>query len=301
MKTRVIVNPSAGANRGAERASGLEHRLTRLWPDLEWTESQSAAHLTDLARGAALAHYDRVVVAGGDGSVHAAASALVGTETVLSILPVGTGNDVATSVGVPGDLDQAFAILQQDHVRAIDVGRANDRIFCCVLGVGMDTPALRTINASRLRRGRLLYGWAALKTALSYRPQTVRIRWPGVEIARDVMQVTIANTPTYAGGMKIAPLAEVDDGLLDLAVYPRLSWAKMLGNLRAALGGGDEDSVVRAQYPWFELTSDEPLPVTLDGELTDLTTPLRVEVVPAALRVVGAPLRAERPVACAAA
>jgi diacylglycerol kinase (ATP) len=293
LTTRLIVNPSAGGGRAAARALALKSVLERDLGALEWRETRSADEVTALAAESARRGDFRVLVAGGDGTVHFAAAGLVGTGTALGILPVGTGNDIAHAAGVPDDPRAAVSLLAQGHVRELDLASANGRVYACVLGLGMDSVALERINGARfLRRGRLLYALAALETALVYRPERASIAWEGGRFEGEVVFAAITNTASYAGGMKISPRAEVDDAKLDLCVIPRLGLARTLASFHRVLDGRHVGlpGIVVEQAPSFRIESERPLRVTLDGELTDLTTPLDVNVLPAALRVLGAPV-----------
>ncbi|HZV01795.1 MAG TPA: diacylglycerol kinase family protein [Planctomycetota bacterium] len=293
MATRVIVNPSAGGGRAGERARAVRTLLEERLGPLEWLESDSAEHLLALAREAALRGDPRVIVAGGDGAAHFAANGVAGTGTALGILPVGTGNDIAYAAGVPRDVEIACDTFAAGHVRALDVGVAGGRVYCCVLGVGMDSAALERINRARfLRRGHLLYSLCALQTAISYRPELVRIGWDEGHWEGEVVFAAVTNTKSYAGGMKITPLARVDDGLLDLCVIPKLGVVRTLASFQRVLSGRHVGmpGIVMAQSAGFSIESHRPVRVTLDGELTELTTPIDVRVLPGALRVLGSPV-----------
>lgn len=292
MGTRIIVNPVAGAGRAAARARAVASQLYAAWPALEWVESTSAEHVTQLAHEAKAAGYERVIVAGGDGTVHLAVNGLVGGSTALGILPAGSGNDLLSALGFPRDLERAIRLLERGRTRQIDVGLAAGRVFCCVLGVGLDTPALEIVHRSRFRRGRGLYSYAALRTVLTYSPRRMRIRY-GSDAAfeGDVTFAAVTNTPTYAGGMRIAPSASVVDGQLDLCIVPRLGRARTLASFGQMTRGrhGEIPGVVLAQSGSVQLESDEPIPVTLDGELTDLRTSLEARIVPGGLTVIAPP------------
>jgi diacylglycerol kinase (ATP) len=305
MRTRVVVNPDAGAGRAAARARAARPKLEAAFGPLDWRESRSAEHLTELVAEVAREGAPSVLVAGGDGAVHFAAAALAGSETALGILPVGTGNDVAASVGVPKDLDAAAEVLARGHVRAIDLGEVNGRAYVCVLGVGMDTAALEWINAARfLARGRLLYTLAALRTLLTYRAPEVEIAWSlgapsETRWGGRLVFAAVTNTKSYAGGMKITPAADVEDGALDLCVIPQLGLPRLLASFGRVLDGrhAGMKGIVLARSEDVHIASEVPLPVTLDGELTDLTTPVVARVLPGALRVLGAPVATVRRVA----
>jgi diacylglycerol kinase (ATP) len=271
----------------------LRPRLEAALGPIEWKESRSAEHLSELAAEAARRGDARLLVAGGDGTVHFAASALRGSRTALGILPVGTGNDIAFAAGVPRDLDAALSVLGAGHVRELDLGEAAGRVFGCVLGVGMDSAALEWIARARfLRRGHLLYSLAALRTALDYRPEVATIEWPGGRWEGELVFAAVTNTRSYAGGMKICPLASVEDGELDLCVIPRLGALRTLASFGRVVSGRHVGmpGIVMARSRRFRISSARPQRVALDGELTELTTPIDVNVLPGALRVLGQPL-----------
>jgi diacylglycerol kinase (ATP) len=265
--------------------------LEAAWPDLEWTESHSHHHVTELAAEAVQSGYERVIVAGGDGTVHFAANSVAGTPTALGVLPVGSGNDVAASVGLPKDVWTAAAMLTENYIHYVDVGQVGSRLYCCVLGVGMDTPALQVINASWMRRGKFLYTWAALRTLCSYQPQPLAISGAGTPFEGEVFFAAVTNTRTYAGGFPITPAAAVHDGLLDLCIIPRMGRLRALATFARLMSGMHVQmpGIVSSQGACIQLASDRPLPITLDGELTTLTTPAEVRVLPGALRLLGAP------------
>jgi len=302
MSTRLIINPTAGAHRAHARLEAHLRTIHARWPRLEVCTSRSAEHLTELAAEAARRGLDRVLVAGGDGTVHFVANGLAGSQTALGIIPVGSGNDIARSVGLPSDTAAAVAMLVQDHAVAIDVGRVKDRVFCCVLGVGMDTPAIQRIQAARvLRRGKLLYAAATLRTLLTYRPPQLTIEGESMLFDGPAMFAAVTNTATYAGGMQICPDADVTDGALDLCAIPQLPMSRLLRAFGSVFDGGHTAmaGVVTRQAHRLVLRSPHPLPVTLDGELTELRTDLEVTVWPGALRLLANPrfvgVRAQAP------
>lgn len=307
--TWVLVNPAAGGGRCGRRARALRAAVEARWPGARWVETTSGADLMARALAAAESGAARVLVAGGDGSAHLAASALVGTTTALGILPAGTGNDLAASLDLPPTLEAALDALVGARARAIDLlrvealrGGARARVVGCVVGLGMDADAMDRVDGARvLRRGRVLYALAALRTVFSYRPRRVRVTLDE-RVVHDgpLFFGAVANTPTYAGGIRVAPGARVDDGLLDLCAIPPLTsrWrqAASFGAVRrgehAALPG-----VVMARGRRVVIEGDD-VPVTVDGERTDLRAPVAVEVLPGALRVLS---RAPAPALVAAA
>ncbi|MCO5166138.1 MAG: hypothetical protein M9894_07195 [Planctomycetes bacterium] len=298
--TRVLVNPAAAGGRCRARAAALRAAIDRRWPLAAWVETTSGADLAARAREAAARAAARVLVAGGDGSAHLAAGALAGTTTALGVLPLGTGNDLAAALGLPSAPDDVVDALARDEVREVDLLRARPcdgagraRLAGCLVAVGMDAAAIDLVDGARLLpRGRLLYTLAALRAALAYRPPHVTVTVDG-RVVHDgpAFFAAAANTPTYAGGVRIAPEARVDDGLLDVVVIPplgsRLEQAAALGAVRRG-AHGRLPGVVLARGRRVVLEG-ERAQVTVDGERTTLRAPVEVEVVPGALRALGGP------------
>lgn len=302
MKTRLILNPSAGAGHARERIKDRRPQLEESFGAIDWRESQSPQHITELAEDAALKGYEQVLVAGGDGTVHFAINGLAGHSTALGILPVGTGNDVAASLGIPQELTAALSMITDKNSRAFDLCEVHAfnqetrslerRYYCCALGLGMDTPALKRIQSARfLRRGRLLYSLAALRTILSYRGPTLSITTHQSQERREVFFAAICNTKSYAGGMTIAPAAKIDDGLLDLCVVPQMRRDRLLRCFSKVFEGRhvDHSQIIYQQSPSVKIASKDRVPITLDGELTNLTSPVEVKVRASLLTVYGAP------------
>lgn len=288
-RTRLIINPAAGAGRAMRRIARRHEALKAAWPGLDCVVSASPQDLAQRVRDAAERGDPQVLIAGGDGSAWAALNALAGTPTALGVLPVGTGNDLAASVGVPRELDAAIEVLRQGCVHAVDIGRVEGHAYGCVLGLGLDTPALETINRSIVRRSRPLYTWAALKALCTYTPRHVRVEGDDWCFEGRAVFVAVSNTRTYAGGMRLTPQAQVRDGLLDVCIVAADRLPRLMGRFGRIVRGRHAASsgVVLRQSARVVLTTETPTPVTLDGELTALKAPLEVRAEPGALRLLG--------------
>lgn len=287
MSTRIITNPTAGAGQAQARMANIRSLLTSAFPTAEWVESRTPEHLTELAAQAAHLNFEQVIVAGGDGTIHFAANGLAGTQTALGIIPVGTGNDIATCIGLPKDLEAVVNRLTANRIRHLDIGQVGNRIYCCVLGVGLDTPALQYINSSKWRRSNLLYSWSVVRTLMTYQPRHLTLKCGDLHFNDDILFAAITNTRTYAGGIPITPLAQVDDGLLDVCIIPAMRFPQAVFTFTQVKTGRHVkmSKILTAQGTTVQLESTQPLPITLDGELTTLTTPVTVKVLPGALRV----------------
>ena len=241
-----------------------------------------------LHRGARL-----FVVGGGDGTVSAVADRLVasGTGASLAVLPLGTGNDFARSLGIPFDLSAACAVAAGGVEAPVDVGRAAGRHFLNAASVGVSGALTRRLRPELKRRvGRLAYPLLAAGEALRFEPFRLRLRHEGGALELDALQVVVGNGRFHGGGRLIAPEAALDEGRLDvyaIRVAPEGARATELLRLGARLRAGthvDDPSVEHVVTRWVELEADPPQELDLDGELAG-ETPARLEVVPAALRV----------------
>ena len=294
-QTRIIVNPSGGGGRASRRIAGIRTLLDETWPLADWRESRSAQHLTELCHEAAAGHFARVVVAGGDGTIHHAVRGLANTSTALGIIPSGTGNDFAAAAGIPIDPVAAARVLTACSATSVDLGAVGDIPFCCVAGVGMDTPALQYINRSRIRSRKLLYKLAAIRALLNYVPCELGIE-VNDEIIRDrVVFAAFSNTPTYAGGVPVAPDASMFDAKLDYCVFldqPLIQRAMTFMYLKRGRHRG-RPGVLSGVASAIRIDSTMPIPITLDGELTSLATPADIRVLPGALQVIR-PVRVEQ-------
>lgn len=288
-KVRIIVNPTSRAGRVRRELLPLR-KCPPPGLQLEWRESQSAAHLGELVRAAQDEDLDAVALAGGDGTVALALEALGGPNRVpLAVLPGGTGNDFACQLGMPLDLPAAVASLAGGVVRQVDVARAEPGgPYCCVASAGLDELALRVVYRWGLPRSRLLYVLAAVWALGAYKPRRMRVSWEGGGFEGEVMFVAVTNTRSYAGGMLVTPDARLDDGQLDVCVVRRTSRMRLLWHFRTIMRGAHAQlpEITLASSPWVRLEAlDGPMPVALDGEPPTAVTPVLVRCDPGALRL----------------
>jgi diacylglycerol kinase (ATP) len=229
--------------------------------------------------------YDLVVAAGGDGSVGLIATQLLGSETALAVLPLGSVMNVARSLGIPRDLDEAADAIATGEVRRIDVGEARGRPFFEAGSVGMNAAVFRAAQA--FDSG----DWSAIVrtiwTAIRYRPARMSVDLDDRRIRTRALMVTVSNGPYTGAGMTVAPDARLDDGLFDVQVFRRLSKPRLLRHLASIAFGryryAPEIETYRSRFVRIEGAS--PLPSRADSR--DLgTTPVEFSIRPGVLRVV---------------
>ena len=287
--TRVIWNPGSGTKGGIRTNAVDEKRLRDLMRRAglgdELVATGSAGDARTTAADAVSRGYDLVVAAGGDGTVGVIATELLGSDTALGILPLGSVMNVARSLGIPRDLDGAADIIANGVVRAIDVGEARGRPFFEAGSVGMNAAMFKAAQA--FDKG----DWTAIArtiwVAIRYRPARMSIDLDDGRIRSRALMVTVSNGPYTGAGMTVAPEARLDDGQFDVRVFRRLSKPRLLRHLVSIAFGryryAPEVDSYRSRAVRIEGAS--PLPARANSR--DLgTTPIEFSTRAGALRVV---------------
>jgi diacylglycerol kinase (ATP) len=288
-RIRVLFNPNAGAkgglptNRAAEdevRAAMAEHGLGAELIITASEEEAIAATHEAVARG-----YEVVVAAGGDGTLGAVAGQLLGEETALGILPLGSVMNAARMLGIPRDLGEAAAIIATGHVRTIDVGEAKGQIFFEGGSVGLNAAVFR--EAQEIDAGRYHSLLAALWTLVRYRPPRMILHLDDRVLTTRALAVSVANGPYSGLGFTVSPDAVLDDGLFDVVVFSRFSRTELIRHF-ASIAFGRRRYTARTmtfRSSRVRVEGVHPLPCRADAH--DLgTTPVEYVVRPSALRVI---------------
>ena len=228
-----------------------------------------------------------VVIAGGDGTLNAAAPALVTTGLPLGIIPAGTANDLARTLGLPLDMEAAADVIAAGHRKTIDLGDVNGHKFFNVASVGLSADLARELSGESKRRfGRLSYALTAAKVLSKARPFHAVIVSGDEQVRVKTMQVAIGNGRYYGGGMAVEQTAEIDDGQFDLY---SLEFAQVWKLLAVAYDFRKGRHVLwrevrAARGTSFEIRTRKPRPVNADGELVTFT-PARFELLRNAISV----------------
>ena len=288
----VIVNPAAGGGRAGREKAAVARYLTSQGRKVELSESQNSEHVRELAAEAARAGYSYVVALGGDGTFHHLVEGIQGTSATAALLPAGNGNDIARALGIPPDPIRAADAFLHSSPRMIDLirGRFADgrvALSVCAAGIGLDAEAAHLAN-TRFRDWpgvtRYLAGalWTYCKgSEFSLRAELDATVWNG----RALLAV-VANAAEYGSGVRIAPAAKMDDGLLDVVLVRDLSWTRLLEAMPIVLTSGDLrfQEVERSRCRRVKLEADRKVKVHGDGEVLG-ESPVEFEVMPQAIRV----------------
>jgi diacylglycerol kinase (ATP) len=290
MSVRFLVNPKAGRGIGSEEFDRLRRLASRAGAG--FVVSRSTGDLAEQARRAAADGVERLLVAGGDGTMHHAVQGLAGTACALGVIPLGTGNDLAGTLGVPRDAAAAVERALSGEIRRIDLARVGDIRCVGYAGVGFDSEVARVANEVKLLRGPLVYLYSVIRTLAAFRPPAMRIVWDdGERYEARAMFVTVANLPRLGGGMRIAPDARIDDGLLDLVIVREVSRRTLLSVFPKVYKGRhvDHPAVLLTQARRVEIALDRPMTMYGGGEpVRDMAAgeTVAVEVEPGGLAVV---------------
>lgn len=286
-KARVLLVRNPAARRGDGDLEAVRARFDAAAVELR----EVAPVKRDEVAAAILAHrefVDAVVVAGGDGSLNAAAPGLVAAELPLGIIPLGTANDLARTLAIPSEPAAAAAdVVLAGRRRPLDLGSVNGRPFFNVASIGLSAELARTLTTAEKRRwGRLGYATAGLRVLARARPFHAHITHAGVTAEVHTLQIAVGNGRHYGGGAVVARDAAIDDGRLDLYSLEFGSvWrlASMLHAFRRGVHGARRE-VRSLRGTAFEVATRRPRSVNADGELVT-KTPAHFRVHPAALRV----------------
>src|SRR5215467_12024903 len=291
MQAVLIINPTSGistiatiegtpeareaATLAALHAHGIETKVVYTTPE---------DHGAHLAAQAAAEEAEIVIAAGGDGTVHEVASGLIGSQTALGIIPIGTMNNLAHSLSIPDTIEEACAVIATGEIISVDMGKINEGCFLEAAGIGLEAalfPAAEEVKSPGLLstlRG-IIDG---LRILLAYQPAKLRI---SIDEHRRrpyrAIQITICNSRFYGLNFELVPDAVMDDGLLDVVIYRNFSKLEYLRHAIAIVQGKPlyQPKVIHRRIKSLHITSDHPMEIQADG-LPHGHTPATVTVLP---------------------
>jgi len=291
-----IINPVSGA--GADptvaerRVAAIRDEARRRGVSAEIHLTKSAGHARDLAIASAAANIDLVIVWGGDGTVNEVGGALIHSSTTLALIPAGSGNGLAGALGTPHDSRAALAIAFDGATRTIDAGMMANRPFFNIAGIGFDARVARLFNERGVgRRGGWPYIIIGVREGCTYQGLEYAVEFEGDSRRVRALLIAFANGREYGMGACIAPLAELDDGLLDATVVEYLPMLARFWDARhLAMGTAHRaKSVTTKRVTRAVIESDGPMEFHVDGEVAVQANRIEVQILPAALKVRVAP------------
>ncbi|AUX41767.1 hypothetical protein SOCE26_031900 [Sorangium cellulosum] len=298
MRISIIVNPAAGNAAQAARLRDLSAGRA----GVELLETEGPGHGRELARAAVEAGADLVVAAGGDGTINEIVQGLgpYRDRARLALLPLGTGNDLARTLGVPLDPAEAFALLDEDHVEAqtrkldlVHVESAGQTRYCLNVAAGGFSGQVDEALTDDMKAtwGPLAYLRSAMKVLPDLTGYQTTIAWDDQEFERvEALNVIVANGRTCAGGMRVASRASMEDGLLDVVIVRYASLLDLAAVAARLLAGTylSSDEVMHRRASRVRIAAKPGMWFNVDGELLS-NAPISFSVEPRAIRVLVGP------------
>jgi len=284
VKTLFLVNARSGANRRRD----LTALIRETWEhEHEIFPCRSKEELDDVVHSAATRGVRIIYAVGGDGTVHEVAKRLVNTDLVLGILPTGSGNGLARHLCVPIDPRASLRACGVLRIETIDTATVNGTPFVNAMGVGFDAWVAEAF-ASAGTRGMQTYVRAGLRGLATYEAEEYEVTIDGEMLRRSAIVITVANASQYGNHARIAPMASVQDGLLDVTLIERVSLLRMpmllarlfAGSLHRARG------VTMFRGRTITITRSSAGPAHLDGEPVTMPESLTIAIVPRSLKVI---------------
>ena len=282
-----IINPIFGINRSPSR-------IIR-WIDEYWMDSGVAyevlktghrGHATELARAAVDAGVDMVVACGGDGTINEIGQTLVSTDTVLGVVPAGSGNGFARNMNISLNQRKAVAALRNPRLVKIDAGKINEYFFFNVAGAGLDAIISEAFDEFRLR-GPVPYFYVGVREYFRYRPLRAEIHLPDRKIQRSPILLSFANLPQFGVGATIAPNALPADGLLQVCVLNPVRLQRAIVNLPKLFNGRIDQLPELEIFPATRVIIHRPeaAPIHTDGDPHPGDALITVQVFPQSLNL----------------
>ena len=293
--THVFLNPTAGRGRAGRRQERILEIFANKNVPVELNASKDVGDLEERVLHAAVDGATRIVVAGGDGSVHEATNGILRSErdVAAGVIPSGTGNDFAKACSIPLNWEHATELLAdriaaEQAPRRVDVGRVNDRYFANGAGVGFDAKVTHVARSIRLPIGDIVYLLAIFKTMIGgIATPRLAIEADGFSWDGAVTLAAVSNGPWIGGMFHIAPAASNDDGQFDLLIAKPVSRRRILKLLPILMNGKhlDEPEIVHRRVTGLTIHSASPIPSHLDGEVQPPQSDFEIEILPGALAV----------------
>lgn len=297
-KSRIILNASGGRLGAQEKVAAVEQAMRAAGLDYPLILTEHPGHATELARQAVADGCTTIIAAGGDGTINEVVNglfqAVAGNDTAdipvaLGILPLGSANDLAAALNLPGDLTEACRVVARGHTRPIDVGCVNGHYFVNNSAVGLEPVVTIAQHQMRWIKGTARYVVAALKTIIAAKQWHMRVEWDTGMIEDPLVLVSVGNGIRTGGTFYFTPRSKLDDGEFDFVYALAMPRLKMFALLPKTFNG---KHIGHPKVGYFKsrsvrVTATPPTPIQADGEVIETAaTEILFEIVPQKLHVI---------------
>ena len=287
---KIVANPKAGHGKGARAIKELHLLLGAKEIKYEIFETQYPGHATELAQRLAEKGARRIIILGGDGTISEVVNTTTNSEVELGVISVGTGNDLARSLGLPYNKpEKALEVIFSGKPTKVDVGWEEDRCFISTLGLGFPAIIAQKVNKMKYLKGSPAFFIAAYKTISQLHPIPVRITLDDETLNVNCTSILIQNTRFCGGGLLVAPAARTDDGLFDVVVVNDIGKVDLMMNFPKIYSGR------HLKHPKFSLYRSQSVRIDTSTNLSKMfdgdiygQTPVNAKVLRGAATIITA-------------
>lgn len=274
-RARLIYNPTSGREM-------IKRHLPEILEKLEIAGYEASCHATtgagDATKAAKIAverHYDVVIAAGGDGTIHEVVNGLAAQEyrPKLGIIPAGTTNDFARALQIPRDVSTAVDIITKGELIPVDIGRINEKYFINIAGGGRMTELTYEVPSKlKTMLGQLAYYLKGMEMLPSIKASDLKIEYDGKLFEGEAMMFLVGLTNSIGGFERLAPDASINDGLFSLLILKKVNLAEFIRIATLAIRGEhvNDSNVIYTQANRIKVYSSEKVQLNLDGEFGGL-------------------------------
>jgi diacylglycerol kinase (ATP) len=284
-----IVNPISGSGKHNIGKTELEKHFPKEVYKIEVEYSNYKKHAIILTQNAITNNPDCIVACGGDGTINEVASCLINTKIKLGIIPVGSGNGLASNLNIPRDIEKATEIIRKGNTQFIDVGKVNDHHFFSNVGVGIDALIVKKYENYN-KRTLISYVRASIASSIQFKPMQTILSFNNHIVNTNPFMLFISNSNEMGYGMSLTPKASLNDGLLDLVIVSKVNFFDKL-ILGMCVASNKIEKFKKVQHTLIEKISIEIpekifLDTQIDGEFHNLkTNKIEVAIIKSGLEV----------------
>lgn len=285
-KILAIINPISGTQSKQTIPSVIERNVDHTKFDVDICFTEYAGHATLLSRQAVEDKAYCVLAIGGDGTCNEIAKTLIHTDTILGIIPIGSGNGLARHLGIPLDIERSLRLINKEYFQCLDYCKANDEVFFCTCGVGFD--ALVSLRFSEGKhRGGLSYVRKVVTEYLKYKEETYELISDEGNFREKAFLVACANASQYGNNAYIAPHASMQDGKMDITIIkPFLAFDVAPLALQLFTKTIDKNSKIKTfEKKAISIIREKPGIMHIDGEPLEMPARIDISCIPSALKV----------------
>ena len=280
MKIKVIINPISGTG----KQKGVEDYIAKHLDNYEIVYTKKSGDASKISKDAVKENFNAVIAVGGDGTVNECLKSLINTNTALGVIPCGSGNGFAYHIGMKRSVEEAIKQLKNAKIETIDSCSVNGIPFVNVAGIGFDAHVSQ-LFAKLKKRGFFNYVKLIVKE-LNYKAQEYNITYDGIEKKVSAYMISFANSSQYGNDVKISPMADIQDGLLDFVIVKKFpKWKMPFFLLQIATGKVHLSKYVEIiQAKKMEITTNNTL-LHLDGEPYKASNPVIINLLENSLKI----------------